>query len=200
MISSINFHIKLYLDVTYFLVAYIGISIALSVLWDVYFVKRMPYFIRLYRESIEKAKTDIFGNSSELAVHYKVEIVKYVLLLAITIIEVSAVAMYGLFRSLPLRNNARISNCTIEDSYNREFSDLIGNPIKLFLSCLAKIGLIFSLALVICLMKFLHVTYHNINGKPFRSIKSFLLITSLIGVVLILPGSVPQFFHFTKSV
>ena len=192
MISSINFKIKLDHDVSYAYVGYISLFVALSVLWDIYFVKRILYFIRLYRESMEEAKTDIFGNSSELAVHYKVEIVKYAFLLAINIIELSAAVLYGLFSSLPLRNNSTKNNCTIGD-YNMEFVDLIGNPIKLFFSCLAKMGLLFSLALVICLMKFLDVTYHNINGKPFRFIKSFLLITSLIGVVLILLGSVPQF-------
>ena len=198
MISNINFNSKLYWDVNYFLVAFIGIFIALSVLWDVYFVKRILYFIRLYRESMEEAKNDIFGNSSELAVHYKVEIVKYVFLLAINIIEVSAVVMYGLFISLPLQNNTTITNCTIEDIHNRELNDLVENPVKLFFLCLAKIGMLFSLALVICLMKFLDVTQHNINGKPFQFINSFLLITFLIGIVLILPGSVPQLFILVK--
>ena len=196
MISSINFQIKLVQDIIYSYVAYIGISITLSVLWNVYFVKRMLYFIRLYRESMEEAKTDIFGNASELAVHYKVEIVKYAFLLAINIIEVSAAVMYGLFSTLPLRNNSTKSNCTIVDSHSIQLSDFIGNPVELFFLCLAKMGLLFSLALVICLMKFLDVTYHNINGKPFRFINSFLLITFLIGVVLILPGSVPQLFIY----
>ena len=166
-------------------------------LWNVYFVKRILYFIRLYRESMEEAKTDIFGNSSELAVHYKVEIVKYAFLLAINIIEISAMVMYGLGSHSMTRQNKStriISNCTIGNTFNIELHDLIGNPIaKIFLS-FAQADLIISMAPVIYLMKYLDVTYHNINGKPFRFIKSFLPISSLIGLSLIVTGSVPQLF------
>ena len=193
MIFSNNFHIKFDQDVTYFYVTYLCLFTGLSVLWDVYFIKRMLYFIRLYRESIEKAKTDILGNSSELAVHYKVEIVKYAFLLTINIIEVSAMVMFGLGNSLARRNNSITNNCIGKENYNKEI-DLIGNPVRFLFLSFAKIGLLFSLSVVICLMKYLDVTYHNINGKPFRFIKSFLLILSLICLALIVTGSVPQLF------
>ena len=142
---------------------------------------------------MEEAKTDIFDNSLELAVHYKIEIVKYAFMLAINIIEVSAMVMYGLGNSLARRNNSITNNCIGKENYDLEIY-LIGNPVRFLFVFLAKIGLLFSLSVVICLMKYLDVTYHNINGKPFRFIKSFLLISSLIGLSLIITGSVPQLF------
>ena len=52
------------------------IFLALAAVWDIYFVKMILYYTRLYRESIKEAKTDILDNSLELALHYKAEIVK----------------------------------------------------------------------------------------------------------------------------
>ena len=197
MISSTNFHIKLDQDMAYYHVTYICICTALSVLWDVYFVKRMLYFIKLYREKIEEAKTDILGNSSQLAVQYKVDIVKYMFLLTINVTEMSGMVMYGLgshFLTRRNTSNRTISNCTIGNTFNIELHDLIGNPMAKVYISLAQAEFLISIALVICLMKYLDVAYHNINVKPFRFIKSFLLISSLIGVVLIVTGSVPQLF------
>ena len=161
-------------------------------------MKRILYFIRLYRESMEEAKTDIFGNSLELAVHYKVEIVKYLFLLTINIIEVSTVVILVLSNSLVRRNGSITSNCSSLGNYMYNLEIDLVDPSELSLSSIAKIGFLFSLTLVICLIKYLDVTYHNINGKPFRFIKPFLFFSAFISVVLILPGSVPQLFILEK--
>ena len=47
-------------------------------------------------------------------------------------------------------------------------------------------------------MKYLGVTYHDINGKAFRYIPRFLLPTCLVGIFLIITGSIPRLFIFQK--
>ena len=196
MISNSHIqHIDKYLEYLFF--PFLCITIGLSVLWDIYFVKRILYFVRLYRESMEKSKTDIFGNSSEAALHYKVEIVKYFFLIMISIIEIYA---FGMFESsllvISLDHN-QINNCTIGTIYNIDLQ-FIADPIAAVVLSLGNASLVFSVALVICLMRFLDVKYHDVNGKTFPFIRCMLVVTSLIGVALIVAGSVPQLFILQK--
>ena len=70
-------------DIYLLMVPYTCILILLTLLWDVYFVKMLMHYVRLYRECMKEANTDILGNASELALHYKTEIVKHVFMLVI---------------------------------------------------------------------------------------------------------------------
>ena len=183
--------------IEYLFILCVCIMIGLSVLWDIYFVKRILYFVRLYRESMEESKTDIFGNSSEAALHYKVEIVKYFFLLIISIIEICSFGMFeSSFLVISLDHN-QIINCTIGTIYNTDLK-VIANPIAAVFLSLGNAATIFSLALVICLMRYLDVKYHDVNGKTFPFIRCMLVVTSLIGVALIVAGSVPQLFILQK--
>ena len=167
--------------------------IGLSLLWDIYFVKRILYFVRLYRESMEESRTDIFGNSSERALHYKVEIVKYLFLIMINIIEITSFGMYEIsFLFFSLDHN-QINNCTIVTIHNSDLQ-AIANPITTVFTDLGNASFIFTLALLICLMRYLNDKYHDINAKTFSFIRRMLVITFLLCIALFVTGSVPQLF------
>ena len=70
-------------DVGYFIFFGLFLYVGLTTLWNVYFAKRIIHFVTLYRNYVEDAKTDLFDNCAELALHYKVEIVKYTFMLVI---------------------------------------------------------------------------------------------------------------------
>ena len=177
------------------------IFLALAAVWDIYFVKMILYYTRLYRESIKEAKTDILDNSLELALHYKAEIVKYAFLLAINVIESIGLITYHLTALIPISApiDKIINNCTTaRDIYNFHNYRLIPDPITTVTTAVGELSLLFSLSLVICLMKYLDVTYHDIHGKSFQYIRKFLLVTFLVGIFLIITGSIPQLFILQK--
>ena len=162
-------------------------------------MKRILYFIRLYHKSIEESRTDTLGNSSELALHYKVEIVKYCFMLVINFIEASTCGLFAismLVTSLDPFHN-QINNCTIGDIYNPEFRV---RPITIIFTAVVNAASIFSVALLICLMRYLDIMYHDINGKTFPFIRRILVITLLIGIAMMATGSVPQLFIIEQLV
>ena len=55
----------------------------ISIIWDVYFAKRIIHFVKSYRECVEKSKTEFTVNYSEAARHHKSEIIKYTFLIVI---------------------------------------------------------------------------------------------------------------------
>ena len=166
-------------------------------LWDIYFVKRILYFVRLYRESIEESKTDIFGNSSVAALHYKVEIVKYFFLIMISIFEISSFGMLQFCFLVISFDHNQINNCTIGTIDNIDIQ-VIANPFAAVIFALGNASLVSTFALVICLMRYLDVKYHDINGRTFPFIRCMLVITILLCFALIITGSVPQLFIFHR--
>ena len=195
MSNSYIYNIDKYIEYLFF--PFLCLMIGLSVLWDIYFVKRILYFVRLYRESMEESKTDIFGNSSEAALHYKVEIVKYFFLIMIGLMEICTFGMYeSIFLVISLDHN-QINNCTIGTIYSIDLL-VIANPIAAVFLSLGNTATIFSGALVICLMRYLDVKYHDVNAKTFPFIRCMFVVTSLLGVALIVAGSVPQLFILQK--
>ena len=54
----------------------ISLAFNLSIIWDIFFVKKIRHLVLLYRECMEKSNTDPFGNFLEAAQHFKVEIHK----------------------------------------------------------------------------------------------------------------------------
>ena len=52
----------------------------------------------------------------------------------------------------------------------------------------------------ICLVKYLHIVYHEMNIDPFQFIKRFLIVSILMGIFLITTGSVPQLMFIEKLV
>ena len=157
------------------------------------------HFVNLYRASVLEAKSDVSGNASELALHYKVEIAKYIFLLAINVTEcIGLVAYEASVLATSLYSNFDIfGNCTTGDVHNTEFPLIILNPIGGVLESIGSIGfvgLLFSFSLVICLMKYLDTTYHDINGKLMPVIKYILSLSCFIGIALIVAGFVPQLF------
>ena len=182
-------------DIFLLLVPYICLLLVLNLVWDVYFVKMIMYYVRLYRECMKEANTDIFGNASELALHYKAEIVKYAFMLAINVIEFFAVFALelGFGISLITSNDHKIGNCTTEVINN--FNILaIAVPITAVATSFGIAGFLFSIALAICLMKYLDVIYHDIHDKPFKYVRRFVLVSCLVGIFMILTGSIPHLF------
>ena len=174
----------------------------ISLLWDVYFLKRIQYNIRLYRKFVKVANTDSLVNP-EAALHYKVEIYKYVFMLAINVTEITSIVLYrwGICISTINPNYKVISKCSSGIVLNTFLLQvIIANPIAAVFISFAEAVFMLSLSLVICLMKYLDVKYRNINGEPFQHIKRILLFSCVIGIVLVITGSVPQLFIFQKQI
>ena len=183
-------------DIYLLMVPYICLLLILTLLWDVYFVKMIMYYVRLYCECRKDANTDIFGNASELALHYKAEIVKHAFMLAINVMEFIAVLTFELghwISSMP-SNYENIDNCTTAVIYNFDDFRVITIPTAAVATSVGEAGFLLSLALVICLMKYLDVIYHDIHGNPFEYVRRFLLVSCLVGIFLIITGSIPQLF------
>ena len=183
----------------------------LSTIWNMYFIKNIIYHVRIYRYCLKNARNDPFGNIQEAARNHKVDMVTNIFLLIINAAEFVTVFIYGLGAGIvaipnSLLNNSYLSNGSIPDC-NNEFHlqtlDLklsLANPIFSALISIAQVGLIFSFAFGICLVKYLQIAYHEINTDPFKWIKRFLIITLLISIFLAISGSVPQLMIFEKLV
>ena len=189
----------------------ISFLIILSIIWDIFFVKKIRHLVLLYRECMEKANTDPFGNFLEAAQHIKVEIHKYTFLLVMNVTEFGAMQIYGLGAALAITrqpedilNSSRfqIHNCTTELAHfnNIMIDAMTSNPLVSILVSVGQAGLLFSIALGICLMKYLDVKYHDIYGKTARYIRMFLLVSVMLGIFLIIAGSVPQLMMIEKVV
>ena len=181
----------------------ISFVIILSIIWDIFFIKRIRHLVLLYRECIEKANTDPFGNFLEAAHHCKVEIHKYTFLLIMNVTEFGAIQIYALGAALAFTRQPddildssrfHIPNCTTKFVHfnNIMIEAMIANPSVCILLSIGQAGLLFSMALGICLMKYLDVKYHDIYGKTARYIRMFLLVSIVFGIFLIIAGSVPQ--------
>ena len=185
------------------LMPFLFFVIILSIIWDIFFVKRIRHLDLFYRECMKKANTDPFGNFLEAAQHFKIEIHKYIFLLVMNVTEFGAMQIYGLGAALAftrhpedILNSSRflIPNCTTELVHfnNLIIEAMISNPSVSILISIGQAGLLFSMALGICLMKYLDVRYHDIYGKTARFIRTFLLVTVMLGIFLIIAGSVLQ--------
>ena len=188
-------------DFLYFYLFYSFLFAGLTILWNVYFVKKILYFVTLYRKSVETDKNDILNNYTELALHYKAEIVKYAFLLTINITEIISVLLFLLGVGLTGVNptNATISNCYSE-IYNIDLHIITGTPIEAVFTSVGHAGFVLSLALVICLLKYLDATYRNINNQSLKSAKIILLISCVVGVLLIITGSIHQSFILERLI
>ena len=188
----------------YISVPAITISLILSILWTVYFVKRIIYFIKLYRECIQKAQSDPFMNFIEAARHHKSEIIKYIFLLLINIVEFGFITIYSIGRMIANNfdtyehlyspDRASLHNCS-RKLVNSNIFDLrlmYENPINSILVTTGQVGIMTSLALGICVMKYLHEIMHNIEANPYPYIRRLLLITGLVALYLMITGTVPQ--------
>ena len=166
-----------------------------SIIWNVYFVRKIIEYIRSYSHCVEKAKSDPFGNLSEAALHHKSELIKYAFLLIINITEFGSVSLYVLGYSLAeISNDFSDSNCTkmLTQFLNIDTKLMYGNPINSIILSIGQSGTLISLAFGICLMKFLQENFHNIRSTAFHSIRRLLVVTCLLEVLLITTGSVPQ--------
>ena len=180
-------------DIIYFRILFLFMLNGLPTLWNVYFVKRIWYFLRLYRRSKEEDKSEAFDDPKEKALHYKVELVKYIFLLIINNNEMSIVIIdqLGLLMTSIKRNNTALYDCTsgTTDISNIAFH-LISNPWAAVFIAVGQVGLLLTFALGISLMKYLDATYHNIYDQSLKYAKIFILTSCVIGVLLLITGSV----------
>ena len=195
------------------LMPFLFFVIILSIIWDIFFVKKIRHLVSLHRKCIEKANTDPFGNFLEAAQHLKVEIHKYIFLLALNVTEFGAMQIYALgavptFTRQPevilnsISERFQIPNCTTEFVHfnNLMIDAMTSNPSVSILLAIGQAGMLFSMALGICLMKYLDVKYHDIYEKTARCIRVFLLVTVMLEICLIIAGSVPQLILIQKVV
>ena len=66
----------------------------LSSIWNVFFIKRLVFLVKIYRKCLKNAKTDPIRNFTEEARIYKIEIVTKIFLLIINVIEFTIILMY----------------------------------------------------------------------------------------------------------
>ena len=78
------------------LMPFLFFGIILSIIWDIFFVKKIRYLVLRYRECMEKANTDPFGNFLDAAQHFKIEIHKYTFLLVMNVTEFGGMQIYVL--------------------------------------------------------------------------------------------------------
>ena len=174
----------------------------LYIIWNIYFFKKVRFFIKERSKALERAKYDISGNFAQLAENHKVEVVKYYFLFAINIVEAVAltalVAVFSITYLVVYRNNSlhfpdsvETSNCTSDYLSVKNIltvSSLI--PPLNFCRSFGQAGLILMMALCICLLKFLQNSYYNIGGN-YRWILRFLSFTSFLCIIMLILSSVP---------
>ena len=182
---------------------FVGLIVPLSLVWNIYFVRRILHFNRLHRVCVEMAKSDPFGNYIEAAHQCMAMKIKYIFLQLINITEFSGISTYALgsvltqkpdsYNHIYSNNQETIPNCTTELIHSKisELRLFYGNPLNSILVSTGQVGLMLSLVFVICLMKYLHAIFHNIS-HPFHSIRRLLIVSVLVAVTLIITGSVPQ--------
>ena len=175
----------------------------LSLFWDFHLVKEIGRCFKSYRGNVEKAKSNPLDNYETIAHCYKTEMIKYVFLLLINITEFVSMPIYGLGAALTTipnidnydlsSNQVSIHNCTSQLIQAKSFElQLILNPINSIIVSIGQIGFMYSIVFGICLMKFLHKTFHDINSNPFPYIMRLLSATGLVAVLLIISGAIPQ--------
>ena len=105
------------------------------------------------------------------------------------------------YSSKTFLQNDTLHNCSSElHLQTTELKLALANPLFSTLVTIAQVCLIFSIACGICLVKYLHIVYHEMNIDPFKFIKRFLILTILMGIFLIITGSVPQLILIEKLV
>ena len=177
-----------------------SVFVLLSIIWTIYFINKI-------RTCIKKHKTNLKEGNSEFVKMYRCEVVKYVFLLLINITECGYIQIYALGALVPaehlyLSSRPMLPNCSIElvHSHIFDINLILENPFKAFLIALGQVVLLFSIAFSICLMHYLHITFHSISLNPFQFIRRFLSFTSLLSLLLVIAGTVPHLILFEKFV
>ena len=186
-------------------------AIILPSIWNVFFIKRIVYLVKMYRNCLKKARTNPIRNFAEEARNYKIEIVTKIFLLMINVTEFTSVVLYALggfpvvmnhsYSSNTFLQNNTLHNCSNE--LHLQTIDLklaLADPLFSILMVIAQVCLIFSIASGICLVKYLHIVYHEMNIDPFKFIKRFLIVTLLMGIFITITGSVPQLMFIEKFI
>ena len=174
--------------------------ILLTFCWAWILVKRILIDFKLY-------KTYLREGDSKNASESKSNVVKFVFLLLININECITMQLYSgcswiLSGYTYVLNRPVQSNCSKEliSSGIFDIELIINSPIKAFMVVLLQVNMLFYLGFIICLMHFLHITFHSIPLNPFRFIRRFLLFTSILSLLLVITGTVPQLILFEKLV
>ena len=186
-------------------------AVILPSIWNVFFIKRLVYLVKMYRHCLKKAGTNPIRNFAEETRSYKIEIVSKIFLLIINITEFAAVVIYALggfpvvmnhsYSSNSFLQNNTLHNCSSELHLQTiELKLALANPLFSILMAIAQVCLIFSIASGICLVKYLHIVYHEMNIDPFKFIKRFLIVTLLMGIFITITGSVPQLMFIEKFI
>ena len=180
-------------------------------IWNVFFIKRLVYLVKMYRNCLKKARTNPIRNFAEEARNYKIEIVTKIFLLIINVTEFGTVVIYALGGFSVIMNHSYSSNTFLQNDTLHNCSNelhlqtidlklALADPLFSILVTIAQVCLIFSIESGICLVKYLHIEYHEMNIDSFQFIKRFLIVTLLMGIFLIITGSVPQLMFIEKLV
>ena len=179
----------------------------LYILWNVYFLKKVRFFITQRSRALEKAKHDILGNFAQLAENHKIEIVKYCFLFVISNAELftaiafasASLATYLVQYTKDISNfseNVENSNCSLHYVNFKNMQSVSSQiPALNFCIALEQVGVMLIMTLCICLLKYLHTSYFKIGGG-LRWILRFLLITLFICTIILVCSVAPALMVF----
>ena len=172
----------------------------IACIWNVYLCKRIKIFGAKFLEAIKESRADPFGNYINLAMEYKKQQMKYRFLLAINNVEMIGALSYAfgiLFIYVLWEDNISVEypdrftnqNCTMETSSSGVSDTTINSFTEVcigrILVTLGQVSMLWSMALVICLIKYLSAHSHAEENKVNRN---FIRKTGLISFFIIITG------------
>ena len=189
-----NFH-KIIVELQlYVMTPYIITLIILSAFWDLYFLKLIRYYSLRYRNSLS-ARESGFDNSK--SVYFRNEMTKYRFLLILNITEMLVAGsylftelfsdIYIVFKHENVLNNDTI-DCSVQLSHVSNFQFfLMRSDVTLpLILCIGEVAMMFAFVFGIFLMKVLQSNFRNINYNYKKAINVTLIVTSIIGIGLII--------------
>ena len=190
---------------TYPLLPTLILIVLLSIVWDIFFIKKIKLNYTLFSEASCLSASDFSGNQLNIASQHKIEVIKYSFLLALSICEITSACTYGLGTELAdilFQTNGTIEypnkfanrSCVKEFIVlkNLQLSFLTEIPLVIILVSIGQVCLLLSFSFGICLMKFLYESYYEKTGYAIKWIKRLIFATFLLCIFILIFGSIPQ--------
>ena len=190
----------------YLLVPSIILLLGLACFWDLYFWKKIKIFTKKYSKAIQDSLSDPFDNYIRLALRYKREQVKYRFLFVINMVEGTGAFGYAVGTTLVyflwVNNNGvefpsrfAIENCSIGIDGKSGMPDFVINALTevsvgRILITIGQLGILWSMALGVCLIQYLNDREYNKENKGINT--EFLNRTGLISVFILITGCIKE--------
>ena len=172
------------------------------IFWNIYLVKCIQHNLKLHKNALNDSILDNTGFYKSQMYEYNTNYVKFWYMLIINSFElfgaVSYIIGYAITEFLWTHHEKfqhpdrfLYSNCSLGLYHNLPLELVIEVPVGLFCVALSESGILISMALSVCLMKYLESRFHYVK-EPRNWIIKFLQMTSLIAFSFLVIGSIPQ--------